>query len=487
MTEVILGRLLARAWHRIRDDRAYRPSCSSPANLSGPHSADADTRRLLASLGPDDQQRFRSLAELIENLPSEFLFQLALFKEDLTSRLPMEDAFNIVRALLKFPQSVGVELRPMRSLAEVSRAQATTFRESAPSGGKFTIHPPKVLGNGDHRPIDCVTRSLYVACLEDACVRGRSSFIAFRDAELLDFEGGELARADERFAVDPPVVAGSVEDVWIRAPQPAELALDRAFTLLGPMTPQFGHWMWEYMPKYVVAGLAAELDGVPVLIDAHMPATHRQFLRMLLPSSTDVIEVPYSASVRVAQLWCAPRLFFVPVFPRSYNPSRVPDRAAPPERFAAAVHEMWRRLDVNRHTTSGPKRVFLARKAEQNHKLRDHVAIEELAERRGFVIIYPQDLDFADQLALMQGARYIIGPAGSAMFLSYLARPGTKLCMLDSENTFRATTYTCLLEELDIDVSLLTGSVVQESEVPHHADYSIPAKTFAEFLDSWLE
>jgi hypothetical protein len=452
------------------------------------HTGDAAARGALASLGPDDQQRFRSLTELIENRPWAILFELALFKEHLTSRLPMEDAFNVVRALLKFPQSVGVERRPVRSLGEVSRAQATMFRETAPSGVKFTVHPPQVFGNGNHRSIDCATRSLYIACLEDACVRGRSSFIAFRGAELLDFEGEELASVNERFVADLPVLQAGKEEVWIRAPQTADLVLDQAFTLLGPMSPQFGHWMWEYVPKYTAATLAADIDCVPVLIDAHMPTTHRQFLRMLLPSKTEIIEVPISASVRAAQLWCAPRLFFIPVYPKNWGHRPwLSYRTAPPERFATAVHEMWRRLDVNRRTAIGPKRVFLARKPEQLRKLRNHAAIEEYAVRRGFVIVYPQDVDFADQLALMQGARYIIGPAGSALILSYLARPGTKLCVLNSEYTLAATTWTCLLQELGIDVSILTGPIVQQHEVPHFVDYSIPERTFGEFLDSWLE
>jgi capsular polysaccharide biosynthesis protein len=148
---------------------------------------------------------------------------------------------------------------------------------------------------------------------------------------------------------------------------------------------------------------------------------------------------------------------------------------------------MWKRLDVNRRTTIGPKRVFLARKPDQLRKLRNHAAIEEYAVRRGFVIVYPQDLDFADQLALMQGARYIIGPSGSALLLSYLAQPGTKLCVLNSEYTLAATTWTCLLQELGIDVSILTGPIVQQHEVPHFVDYSILPRTFEEFLDSWLE
>jgi hypothetical protein len=68
------------------------------------------------------------------------------------------------------------------------------------------------------------------------------------------------------------------------------LVLDQAFTPFGPMSPQFGRWMWEYVPKYAAAVLAADIDGVPVSIDAHMPTAHRQFLRMLFPSNTEIIE-----------------------------------------------------------------------------------------------------------------------------------------------------------------------------------------------------
>ena len=478
-------RFFSRAWRRVGGPSVDRPHWRREGNQS---SADADAESALATLRADGRQRFRLLADLIRNRPEAFLFELALFKESLANRLKVEDAFNLVRVLLKFPETARVEKRPVRSLVEVARTEAAMFHDLAPGGVTFTVRPPKVFGCGDHRPIDCVTRSLYVACLEDASVRGRSSFISFRDAELLDFEGGELARAEERFASDPPVLQGSMESVWIRAPAPADLTLDRAFTLLGPMSPQFGHWMWEYIPKYAAALRAADIDTAPVLIDAHMPATHRQFLRMLLPSSTELIEVPYSASVRVGRLWCAPRLSFFPVFPRNFDLARAPDRAAPPERFAAAVREIWRRLDLNRErAAAGSERVFLARKPEQNHKLREQEEIEECARRRGFAIVYAQDLDFAEQVALMQTARHVVGPTGSAIWLSYLARPGAKLCILQSEKTYRATTWTGLMEELGVDVSIVTGPTVEEQFVPHHADYSIPARTVVEFLDGWLE
>ncbi len=67
---------------------------------------------------------------------------------------------------------------------------------------------------------------------------------------------------------------------------------------MGPNSPQFGHWIWEYVPKYVAATMSVQLSNVPVLVDAHMPSTHREFLQMVLPPAARAAEVPYNATVQ---------------------------------------------------------------------------------------------------------------------------------------------------------------------------------------------
>ena len=171
--------------------------------------------RVLARLDASEYEQYLALAELIAARPSQFLYELLPFKEALTRRLPMRDAFEVFRALLKLPPSATIEYRPVRSLIEESAQHAIVYRETAPSGIAFTVQPRRVIGKGDRGPLECVTRSQYVACLPDAGLRGRSTFIEFRGAALLDYQGQELNRVDEHLIVDLPVLQATKEAVWI--------------------------------------------------------------------------------------------------------------------------------------------------------------------------------------------------------------------------------------------------------------------------------
>jgi capsular polysaccharide biosynthesis protein len=451
-----------------------------------PSDRDAAIERALSVLTPDEYQQYLSLADLIARRPLQFLYELVPFKEALVARLPIAHAFEIYRALVKLPMDAKLEQRQVRSLREEAARHAAVFRETAPAGVPFTVQPPKVVGNGDHRPLECVTRSLYYACLSDAGVHGRSAFIQFRDAALLDFQGEEFDRIDDRLILDLPVLSAGKDAICIEATPTGAMEIDEAFTLLGPLTPQFGHWIWEYVPKYIVACLSADLAGVPVLIDAHMPNTHREFLQMVVSADTQIVEVPYSASLRVQRLWCASRLFYIPLLPRSMDLQGLAYRTAPPDRFASAVREMRRRMAPALPGQGRFKNVFLARKPEQHRQLVNRGPIYNIAEERGFVIVYPQDLSFAEQVSLMRDASYVLGQAGSGMFLTLFAEPGTKVGILSSQRTYRSASYTCLLEELGIDVTILTGTVECAGEYAQFDDYSISEREFSEFLDAWL-
>jgi capsular polysaccharide biosynthesis protein len=488
--DIGVGQLLARTWRRIVGDgragkRATRAHEACTGKRADPE--DAGTTQALALLDPGVQAQYLSLEELIATRPWQFLYELVPFKEALTSRLPLDDAFKVLRALLKLPASATVEHHPVKSLADVSAENAIVYRETAPSGVAFTVQPPRIVGTGDQRPIECVTRSLYVACLPDACVRGRSSFVEFRGAELLDFQGEELDRVDDRLVLDLPVLQASKEAVWISSSPQEAMELDEAFNLLGPQAPQFGHWIWEYIPKYVAASMAApELAEVPVLIDAHMPHTHRQCLEMVMPSGSRVIELPFATSVRVHHLWCAPRLFYMPLHPGTVDPSWPAPLVAHPVRFAAVIREMWQRMEPSIPRSSGPTRIFLARKPDQQRKLVNHPMIEQAAMDAGFAIVYPQDLDFAKQMQLLRDARYIIGSRGSALFLTFFARPNSKLCILTSTRVQRFALLTGTLDEIGVETTILTGPIAQDDAVAHFADYAIPEGDFRKFLEEWL-
>jgi capsular polysaccharide biosynthesis protein len=230
------------------------------------------------------------------------------------------------------------------------------------------------------------------------------------------------------------------------------------------------------------------MPPVPVLIDAGMPETHRQALELLLPKGINTITIPPLAIAHVRRLWCAPSLMYMPVHEKMNDRFKWDYLASPPARFAPVLAEMTDRIHqaLSSHVAS-PERVFLARKPTRRRKLVNRDAIEMIAKARGFEIVYPEDLDFADQFNLLSNARYVMGPEGSAIFLAFFARPGSKLCILNHPYTLGLPVLTGLLREIGIDVTVLTGPYVQENEqYPHFADYQIKENQFLSFLDGWL-
>ena len=258
--------------------------------------------------------------------------------------------------------------------------------------------------------------------------------------------------------------------------------------LVGAHTKAFGHWMWEYLPKYVEATMSGHLPCVPVLIDDGMPASHRRALEMLLPPGVELIVLPTGASAVVAQLWCAPSPMHMPLFEKMNERFQWDFLASPPKRFKRLIGEMNRRADLQIGASEQPcRKVFFARKPALHRKMVNRDEIENIARAHGFEIVHPEDLSFDDQVRLVRHARYIVGPEGSAMFLAFFARSGTDICILNHPYTVGLAVLTGLLEEVGMRLVVVAGAYVKENEkLPHFADYEIAPHSFAAFLAEWV-
>src|SRR5213078_4424065 len=106
----------------------------------------------------------------------------------------------------------------MTSLYEFAKQRGAAFHEIAPAGEPFVVPAPRVIGEGNHRPLEGVSRAIFVACLIDARVRARSGFIDAGDAALLDYQVDELARIDDELDFDPSVFHAEDGAVWMIGP-----------------------------------------------------------------------------------------------------------------------------------------------------------------------------------------------------------------------------------------------------------------------------
>jgi hypothetical protein len=404
------------------------------------------------------------------------LYLMMRYKQDLVAQHGVEGGFERFRQKFGLPATARLREAVIESDRAFSEQGAAFFVETAAAGEPFVNQPPRIVGKGNHRPIAGVTRSQYVACFEDARVRGRSALIDVSGHVLYDVQGDEGARLDDEREWDPSVFCTDGRRSWCieGADSAPPIDVDEAFTLLGAHTDFFGHWMCEYLPKFVAAKLSGYLPDVPLLIDADMPGTHRQSLEFLY-GPVPVIEVPAFQAVRVKKLWCAPALSYLPLHEIRNERFSWDAISASGARFEPIVRELQARFDARTdHLPPSGSRVFLARKAFRHRRLANGEAIEQIARESGFDVVYPEDLSFTTQAAVVRRARVVIAPEGSAVFLTMFSRPGTRLCILSHQLTDLLADYNALLAPHQIDVMALTGPITRaKHSSPNDSDYEI--------------
>ncbi len=417
------------------------------------------------------------------------LYLLMRFKQALGAELGVRRGFEAYRQTVSLPDGEELVHRTIAGARDSLEKDREQFFEVGRAGDRFTLEPPKVIGPGNHRRLEGVTRSFYVACIDGARVRGRSAVIETGDVALLDYEGSEPLRIDDEIEWDPAIFHANSHAAWLTAPpSPARpIVIDCAFALIGAHTDFFGHWMCEYLPKFAAAVLANGMPPVPVLIDADMPATHRESLEFLFPG-LEIIEIAAFRAASVRQLWFAPSLMYMPLHEKRNERFSWDAVTASPDRFDPIVRELVRRADLALGAPSGSERIFLARRDFRHRRLVNRLSIEAVAEERGFRIVHPEDLSFARQAAALRSANFIVAPEGSAIFLAMFARPGTRLCILSHPLTDVLADYNGLLSVHGVEICALTGPIVRaHHQTPHDSDYEIAEAGFRTFMEEWLK
>lgn len=407
------------------------------------------------------------------------------FKQDLVKYFPVDEAHGLARKVLTVPATGSLSVCNVAGLHDA--AQSTDgYRLLWPGGEPFSAPPTRIIGNNDHGAFTGTSRNAYVACLENCGIRGRSALIRQHDNIVLeDFEGNERLRMADNPEYDPGVLAAADDRYWMMGPSGGDrvLEVEEAFMLSGSHTLDFGHWIMEYLPRIAMAKMAG-LRSIPVLIDQRIPRTLVESLDLFWPERAGTIVIPHLAPARVRRLWVAPSPMYMGFYPTVWNANTWLAMATHGPNFARLIREL---LSNQPAPELRGGRLYLARKPEQPKKrLTNHQEIENIARSHGFDIVYPQDLSFKAQFELAHSADFILGPEGSAMFWSFFARPGTKVCTLSSEHTFPLADINSMMKALGLDYTILTGPRMTDGkDWLFWEDYSIDAGLLADFLASW--
>jgi len=425
--------------------------------------------------------------QLVEFARAGRLYPLLKLKE-LLRQLPADQAFAVFAQALELPPRVRLRALRARSMQSAAAAGAAGYYLETGAAGLPVLCPaPRSLGEGVERDLHWRSRTAYVACFPNARIRSRSHAIECGGEVLLDFEDWELASLEDRLELDPAIFRSEGDAIWFidegRAPA---LRIRRGFMLTGIHTGAFGHWMWEYLPKFLHALGAGCLPSLSVLVDEDMPATHREVLERVLPVGSEVVQVDTLASVQVDELWCAPSLCYMPHSPVESGRFKPDIYAVPAERFAPVMRRLQTAFFGSEEPGPHAGLLYLARRPGQHRRLENASAIEAIVRERGFQVVYPQALSFAEQARLIREARWVVAPEGSALCLLFLARPGTQVAILNHADNGGQASMTALVEAAGIETVMLLGRRLEaHPDWAHFSSYEVEPSLLAALLDEW--
>ncbi len=379
-------------------------------------------------------------------------------KQSAVQALGIEDAFQLSRRSIALPQAARLQKRRLRSLAQVAEHEAAHYMRLWPARERFDRPPLRVIGPGNHGAMPGTGRSAYLCRLEDVLVRSRSALVLRGDEALMDFEGDEYAGVQDLPAFDPAVLHGDAGHLWTFEADNPVPRIEEGFHLLARNAVDFGHWLTEYLPRYVIARMAGLPASVPVLIDPVLPGNMRQALQDLLPAETEVIALPAFEQRRVGRLWVASNPNFSAFYPANWGPEVWSQVGNDPQAMARIL-EAWLALTGPALAEpTGMDRIYLARKpGNAKKRLLNRADIEALAVARGFSIVYPEDHSMLEQMRIVQHARQIIAPEGSNALLSWFAGAGTRVCLLSPPYTLPLVEFNAILGERGIGLDVITG------------------------------
>ena len=235
------------------------------------------------------------------------------------------------------------------------------------------------------------TGKTFVAALNNAAVVGRGIPITQGGETIEELTAHDPFKIDVRIQGDSMIFdAGVFKDGACSV----KVFDTPALLLAGGTDASFGDWILNF-PNRLALAEAAELD-CPVILRADLP----------LPQNIDMLEALGVKSSRI--LLHDP--YGVSVFPRLYLPSwPLRERKRP----MAGLLDFYRRAALA--PPPGPReRLYLSREGTVLRKLTNEAQIRELFEQRGFRVVHPERLSFAEVRRLFANPACVAGPYGSA-------------------------------------------------------------------------
>ena len=325
----------------------------------------------------------------------------------------------------------GGELYPVQSIARFCTDNGLPFRQFAPE--RTFVAPAPLLDNPvAHIPAATGTLApAFVAAVGPADVVGWHDTILARTPRCVLYDMPTRAGSDAlecehgvaRYVTSTHALIDGVRESGLRVP--------RGLMLVGRGWDSYAHGVVDFLPRLLLFEQCPEYTDWPLLVDAGLYPQQIDSLQRIVGETREVIRIPAHTRCRVDELVVASDLSGMRM--QSYRPSAQPgaDGAMVAPEALRFLRERMLGLGAECGAPRYGRRLYVSRRTQNVfRRLVNEQAIERLFVERGFEIVHPEAMSFAEQVETFNAASVVAGPAGSNMIDTIFCNPGTRILML---------------------------------------------------------
>ena len=255
------------------------------------------------------------------------------------------------------------------------------------------------------------------------------------------------------------------------------LDLPAAANISSDADTNYFHWIVECLPKIALLDRQRVDRGIPLLISADLPRTAMEALAAVAGGRA-VQLVASGIATRVRELYLAGDRSRV-LNNYGLHPQPARDIVLDPDSIAFVREKL---LPSSRK--AGTRRFYLRRRSGYRN-LVDEAWLHSLLTERGFEAIDMGALTFAEQVAAMQEAAFVIAPTGAALTNICFLSPGARVLILCSDHpSTNLYLFTQIGPWIGAEVAMARGKRARtlNGQYSLHDDFFVPRQAVLEWL-----
>ena len=272
-----------------------------------------------------------------------------------------------------------------------------------------------------------VLHELYLAEIRDAVILGWHD-VVLADAGQTALYDMATRNADDAIEVEHGGIRYASRDhLLMHELRKDTLPVDRGVLIAGRGRDSFAHWLIDFLPRLWILDQFPEYADWPLLIDAGLYPQQIESLQALNRSGRPLVTLASDTAyeidrvVQLSDLSAMRRQTYRPFANPSGNEVTVSKDALAYLKQAFAPAATLRRDGL---------RLYVSRLHQtQFRRMENEREIEDLLRRRGFEVIYPEQLSFAEQVRLFSQASVLAGAGGSNMINCIFAPRGAQILL----------------------------------------------------------